>query len=129
LVYKWRCRVKNQTLGDRISIIVNEAKKIVNVPPIVFRLEKNLRDMIAHPGVEKGFDVPGTSDRVREDYSATYERLDFQALERFEAQISPWIDVIYGAFGITRLEDTEAALNEFTEILGRKQQRYGKFHR
>jgi hypothetical protein len=108
-----------KTLGDRIGIIVNEAKKVVNVPPIVFRLEKNLRDMIAHPGVEKSFDVPGTSDRVREDYGATYERLDFQALQRFEAQISPWIDAICGAFGVTRLEDTEAALNEFTEELAK----------
>ena len=101
------------------SSSLNEAKKVVNVPPIVFRLEKNLRDMVAHPGVEKSFDVPGTSDRVREDYGATYERLDFQALERFEAQISPWIDSICGAFGVTRLEDTEAASNEFTEELAK----------
>ena len=114
---KLKPALKNKTLGDRISIIVNEAKKVVNVPPIVFSLEKNLRGMIAHPGVEKSFDVPRTSDRVREDYGATYERLDFQALDRFEAQISPWIDAICGAFGVTRLEDTEAALNEFTERL------------
>lgn len=114
---KLKPALKNKALGDRISLIVSEAKKVANVPPIVFRIEKNLRDMIAHPGVEKNLDVPGPTDRVREDYSATYERLDYQALEQFEAQISPWLDAICGAFGVTRLEDTEAALNEFTEEL------------
>lgn len=114
---KFKPSLKQKPLFDRISIIVNKAKKDAHVPPIVLRLEKNLRDMIAHPGIEKSFDVPGTSDKVRDDYGATYERLDFQALERFEAEISPWVDAICGAFGVTRLEDTEAELNEFTEEL------------
>jgi len=96
---------------------VDEAKKVAHVPSIVFRLEKNLRDMIAHPGVEKYFDIPGTSEKVLDNYGATYERLDFRTLERFEARISPWVDAICGAFGVTRLEATEAALNEFIEGL------------
>jgi hypothetical protein len=116
---KFQPALKNQTLCNRISSIVKEAKKINDVPPLVFGLEKNLRDMIAHPGVEKSFDAPGTTDKVREDYGATYERLDYQALERFEAQISPWLDAVCAAFHVTRLEDTETALNQFTEELVR----------
>jgi|ERR1043166_9137793 hypothetical protein len=103
--------LKRSTLCDRISFVVEEARKVGNVPQIVFALEKNLRDMIAHPGVEKSF------GGAKEDYAATYERLDYEALERFEAQLSPWLDAICSALGVVRLEDTEGALKDFSDYM------------
>ena len=113
--------IKSQTLCDRVSHVANEArkKKTVEVPSLAFRLEKNVRDMVAHPGIKKTFECAGTPGGVREDDGATYERLDFQALERFEAQVSPWLDAVCAAFAVTRLEDTDAALMEFTKELAK----------
>jgi len=105
--------LKDRSLCKRIDILIQDARRIAHVPPIVLAPGKPLRDMIAHPGIEKTF------DQVPEDYGATYERLDFQALEQFEAQISPWIDGICSAFRVNRLEDAEGALKEFTEHLGK----------
>ena len=111
-----RPALKDKSLCQRMNVLANEVRSIAHVSPIVFQAEKNLRDMIAHPGIEKSFDVSGGNS---EDYGATYERLDFQALERVEALISPWIDAICAAFVVTRLEDTKGAMKEFTDELSK----------
>lgn len=113
--------IKSWGFCIRANDITKEAKKIVKVPPIAFNEEKNLRDMIAHPGVLKKFDVSESSEGVEKDDSATYERLDYQSLERFESQVSPWVDAICAAFGITRLEDMEEVLEELTSLAGGEQ--------
>jgi hypothetical protein len=112
-------KIKSQSLRYRVAGIVAAAAaaKITKIPALDFDLEKNLRDICAHPGVEKTFKTPGKPD-VREDYSATYERLDFQALERFEAQVSPFLDALCGAFGVTRLEDTEGFSEDVAKLAG-----------
>jgi hypothetical protein len=107
---------KHDQLCHKIKKIVNEAKKIVEVPPLDFHSEKILRDMLAHPGIE----ILNEGDGVigEEVDGITYERLDFQTLERFEAQLSPWIDSICAAFAVTRLEDMEAGYNLVAGLAG-----------
>ena len=51
------------------------------------------------------------------DQGAVYERLDLEALDRIESQISPWIDAVCSAFRVSRFEDTQNALAEFVQEL------------
>ncbi len=101
---------------DRTRNIAAEASKRGKVPSVNFRLEKHLRDLIAHPGIEIAFQSPeGQKETL--DYGATYQRLDLKALESLEAQMSPWIDAVCSAFGVSRVEDTDKAISDFVQEL------------
>lgn len=103
-------------LCDKTRDIAFEAKRSAKLPYVNFRLGKHLRDIIAHPGIEKCFRDTGDQD-TRLDESDTYERLDIEVLQALEGQIIPWLDAVCSLFGVKRTEDPQRELERLTREL------------
>ena len=71
--------ITNRPLYRRMQNITQKAKrKGHRVPSIEFRIEKFLRDIVAHPGIEKGFRDPEEDTILTQ--GDVYERLDIETL-------------------------------------------------
>ena len=98
-------------LCDRTLNIGLEARKYGQLPRINFRFGKHLRDLIAHPGIEKFFE----GDTL--DQGSVFEKLDVSTLRALQAQISPWLDAVCRNLGVERLTDTKAQAEEDAMLL------------
>jgi hypothetical protein len=105
-----------QRLCDRTRNITREAKQLKRkIPYLNFRLEKHLRDLIAHPGIQIDFsDAPNG----KLDFIAVFNKLNLSTLEKIETQISPWLDAVCAAFKVPRLTDTKQLVEEHSSKLG-----------
>ncbi len=99
-------------LCDRTKSIRSEAEKFGRVPYLNFRLEKMLRDLVAHPGVTKDFVQNDETETL--DSASVFEKLDLQTLEALERKISPWIDTVCRLLNVERFSDTAKIVGEFS---------------
>jgi hypothetical protein len=101
-----------RTLYDKTKVITREAKKRVSVPDLNFRLGKYLRDIVAHPGIEKTFGG-GTLDET-----VVFEKLTFQTVSELGLRIDAWLDCVCSIFNVTRFTDTKSMVEQLAETLG-----------
>ncbi|MFH1943658.1 MAG: hypothetical protein ABIL68_16275 [bacterium] len=101
-----------RTLYDRTKVITREAKKRDSVADLNFRLGKYLRDIVAHPGIEKKFGG-GTVDEI-----VVFERLTIQTVSELGLRIDVWLDRVCSIFKVTRFTDMKAMVEQLTEGLG-----------
>jgi hypothetical protein len=107
---------KRQGLSEKAQTVADLARKRASVPFVNCRLEKYLRDVVAHPGISKAFSDPSQGE-VQVDEGEVFERLDIETLRRLEQRISPWLDAVCGALKVNRLTDTKAEILKLMPIL------------
>jgi hypothetical protein len=106
-------KIKNGPLHSRICFIGNEAKKHNNIPDINFRLGKYMRDIIAHPGIDKAFEGGERVDEV-----SVYEKLTPESLTEIAATLDNWLSAVCHALKIERFTDTEKIVKDLGAELG-----------
>ena len=107
---------RGERLCNLTRNIGHEARKFGRVPFVSFRLEKHLRDLIAHPGITIAFS-DGGSEETTLDQSSVFERLDGETLRSLEAQITPWLDAVCRNLGVSRLTDTKRQSQQAAALL------------
>lgn len=107
---------KRQSLCEKAQTVAVMAGKSASVPFVNFRLEKCLRDLVAHPGISKAFSDPSQA-RVQLGEEEVFERLSIETLRKLEQRISPWLDAVCGALKVNRLTDTKAEIEKWMPIL------------
>lgn len=100
--------IERAPLCDRTFAIGNEARKHGPLPYINFRIEKHLRNLIAHPP----FEQDGDSGQ-----QVVFEKLDVPTLRKLEKQIDPWLDAVCKNLGVDRFTDTEVFAKENERLL------------
>jgi hypothetical protein len=106
-------KIKNGPLHSRICFIDNEAKKHNNIPDINFRLGKYMRDIIAHPGIDKAFEGGERVDEV-----SVYEKLTPESLTEIAATLDNWLSAVCHVLKVERFTDTERIVKELGAELG-----------
>lgn len=105
-------------LCDLTRNVGHEAKKFGHMPFASFRLEKHLRDLIAHPGITIAFSDGRTAVKDL-DQTSVFEHLDTQTLKQLEARISPWLDAVCKNLKVPRFTDTKRQCEEIaTQVFG-----------
>jgi len=100
------------SLSQKVADITLEAEKHHHVPELSFRLEKHLRDIIAHPGITKS--IQSHAGTITVDVSSVFEDLSLKTLDALERQLSGWLDAVCNIFGVPRFTDTERIAAEFS---------------
>ena len=103
-----------ESLSARIGNIACQAAQKVTVPRPNFRLGKYLRDIVAHPGIEKTFCEAGSQTVLTE--CTLYEFLDLATVEQLEGAITPWLAAVCTAFVVQRFPG-ENEVDTFVEGL------------
>ena len=106
---------KAWTLNKKTELITREAKNRVSVPDLPdlnFRLGKYLRDIVAHPGIEKTFGGETVDETV------VFEKLIIQTVNELGLKIDAWLDRVCYIFKVTRFTDTKAMIEQVAEGLG-----------
>ncbi len=103
---------KGQSLCERAQAVALAAR----APIPHFRLEKQLRDLVVHPGITKPFSDP-RSRKGRLHQDDVFERLSIDTLRRLEQRISPWLDAVCRALKVDRFTDTKHEIEKWMPIL------------
>lgn len=103
---------KFDSLCNRTRKIGNEAKKLGSLPYLNFKLEKVLRDLIAHPGIEKAF-----GDETL-DQEMVFERLDLETIRQLGNIVGNWLDAVCKNLGVDRFTDTKAEVESVRNLFG-----------
>jgi hypothetical protein len=104
-------------LCDRTRNIGREAGKYGRIPFINFRIEKHLRDLIAHPGISIAFSNRDAEPETL-DQDAVFDKLSLDTLRKLESRIAPWLDAVCVALKVERLTDFEKRGEEAMQFLG-----------
>ena len=107
---------KHHSLCEKAQAVALAAARRASIPFAEFRLEKQLRDLVAHPGITKAFSDPA-SKKTRLDQGDVFDRLSTDTLRNLERRISPWLDAICGALGVDRFTDTKREIDRWMPIL------------
>ena len=102
-------------LCDRTRAIKNATQYPTRLPPINFRLEKAIRDILVHPGIEKVL-----ADESRIDQATIYSELTLPVLKKISADIARWLEAACRDAGIKRMSDTKGLLSDFISELAGK---------
>ena len=105
-------KIKNGSLRGRIDYVKNEATKYSNLPDLNFRLGKNLRDILAHPGIEKTFELEEKMDEI-----SIYEKLTVESLKEIGNMIDKWLSIVTSALKMERFTDTRKMVKDFGQGL------------
>jgi hypothetical protein len=113
-----------QTISNRGSLceitkrVEAEARKVDSaIVTLNFRLDKYLRDIVAHGGLTKMYeDEYGEKEALTQD--SVFEKLSVATLEALEAIISPWLDRVCQALRVDRFTDTEDRCKQVVELFG-----------
>lgn len=108
---------RDQGLCNRMQAITRLGRRHAYIPAVELRLEKSLRDLIAHPGIVKDFRT-GTDGEVALDQADVFERLDAETLARLEAKVIPWVVAVCEALRVYRFTDTAERCRLLAERLG-----------
>jgi hypothetical protein len=106
-------KIKNGSLSSRISYVKEEAGTCTDLPNLNFRLGKYLRDILAHPGIEKAFEAKEKMDEI-----SVYEKLTVESLKEIGNMIDRWLSIVTNVLHIERFTDTRKMVEEFGEGLG-----------
>jgi hypothetical protein len=104
---------KKSTLDERRRFVHTEAERRGHVPELNFRLGKYLRDILAHPGIEKTFENEEKLDEV-----SVYEKLTPESLEEIGDLVDRWLNAVCTALVIERFTDMKKMVEEFGSELG-----------
>jgi hypothetical protein len=103
---------RDGSLSQKVANITLEAQKDHHILEPSFRLEKHLRDIIAHPGITKS--IQSQAGTIIVDMSNVFEDLSLKMLDTLERQLSDWLDPICKIFGVSRFTDTEKTAAYFS---------------
>ncbi|MFA6287460.1 MAG: hypothetical protein WC661_08750 [Opitutaceae bacterium] len=110
---------KNYTVTRRDSLAEKAEYIHKRASPKLARLNiklwKGLRDIIAHPGIEKTISGDALTER------STYERLSADSVRATSALISQWLDAVCLALAVERFTDTKAMIESLSEGLGQSE--------
>ena len=118
---------RGNRLCDLTRNVGHEAKKSGHVPFAIFRLEKHLRDLIAHPGITIAFS-DGHKAEEDLDQTSVFEHLDIQTLKQLETRISPWLDAVCRNLKVPRFTDTKQQCEELAARIFGDSLRNSKTH-
>jgi len=104
----------SKSLSARAQAIGLEAGRRTRVPFVNFRLGKYLRDLVAHPGIEKAFRERGTTRTL--NGCSVYEDLTMKTIQDLEGTVAPWIEAVCSAFGVERFPGQQS-VDEFADAL------------
>ena len=105
-----------QSLCEKALAIASVARRYAAIPFVNFRLEKQMRDLVAHPGITKAFSDP-SSKKTRLDQNEVFERLSIDTLRGLEQRISPWLDAVCSALKVDRYTDTKREIEKCMPVL------------
>jgi hypothetical protein len=101
---------REDSLSDKANYIHKRATP--NLAKINIKLWKALRDIIAHPGINKSV----SGNKLTEN--SIYEELSISSVEKTSELISKWLDSVCTALAVERFTDTAAAVSAFSSKLG-----------
>jgi hypothetical protein len=102
-------------LCDLTRCIAREARRRGCLPYLSFKRWKFLRDIVAHPGIDKAdYDSPKRSV----DETTVFEELTCDSLAELDSMITSWLDAVCNAFGMERLVDTKKIVEGLANKIG-----------
>lgn len=110
---------EGRRLCDTTKRVEEEARRVDSgIESLNFRLDKHLRDIVAHAGLTKPYeDEHGKKEILTQD--SVFEKLSAARLEELEAIISPWLDRVCHARGVERFTDSEGRCKKVAELFGK----------